>query len=73
VAEASVYGIANPITGFILGADVVPSDAGGDPGPFRAAVLAELRERLESYKVPRILKVIPALVLSKAGKKERVR
>ena len=70
VVEASVYGVPNPLTGMVVGADIVlradlmELDA-------RRSILAQLRRKLESYKVPRVLHFVDTIEVSPAGKKER--
>ena len=70
VVEASVYGVPNPLTGMVVGADIVlradlmELDA-------RRSILAQLRRKLESYKVPRVLHFVDTIEVSQAGKKER--
>lgn len=70
VVEANVYGVPNPLTGMVVGADIVlqadlvESDA-------RRSILAQLRHKLESYKVPRVLHFVDTIRVSSAGKKER--
>lgn len=68
VEDAVVYGVPNPITGTIIGVDVVlvPSLREDEA---RAAIVAQLRARLESYKIPRVLRFVPAISLSPSGKK----
>lgn len=72
VAEACVYGVANPLSGFVLGADVVPTDM-HSADELRARLLYELRSHLEPHKVPRILRFTSELSASASGKKERRR
>jgi acyl-CoA synthetase (AMP-forming)/AMP-acid ligase II len=71
VAESRVYGIANPVTGMLVAAEIVPA-AGGDPNVLRRSILQQLRARLEPYKVPRIVKLVDSIAVSAAGKKGRV-
>lgn len=70
VADARVYGARNPITGMIVGADIVLRP-GLTAEAARPAVLTALRARLEGYKVPRILRFVDSLDTSQAGKKQR--
>ena len=72
VAEARVYGVLNPITGAVVGADIVlrndlvESEA-------RHSILTQARRNLESYKVPRVLHFLDKIAVSPEGKKERRR
>ncbi len=70
VIEASVYGVPNPITGMVVGADIV-LDADLAEADARRSILAQAREKLESYKVPRLLRFVDKIGISAAGKKER--
>ncbi len=70
VAEVRVFGVKNPITGYLVGAEIVP-EAGADTGQLREALLAAARARLDSYKVPRVIRFIESIRLSEVGKKDR--
>jgi acyl-CoA synthetase (AMP-forming)/AMP-acid ligase II len=68
VAEARVYGVPNPVSGALVGADVV-LDAGEDPAAARPRILAACREQLAGYQVPRVFKIVDAIANSASGKK----
>jgi len=68
VAEARVYGVANPISGALVAADVVLSP-GEDPAAARPRILAACREQLPSFQVPRVLKVVDAIETGASGEK----
>jgi acyl-coenzyme A synthetase/AMP-(fatty) acid ligase len=68
VQEAKVYGVQNPITGFIVGADVVLAE-GVDPAAARKAILAACREKLAGYQVPRVFNIVDAIRVGASGKK----
>jgi acyl-coenzyme A synthetase/AMP-(fatty) acid ligase len=68
VAEARVYGVPNPVSGALVGADVV-LDAGEDPAAARPRILAACREQLAGYQVPRVFKIVDAIASSASGKK----
>jgi acyl-coenzyme A synthetase/AMP-(fatty) acid ligase len=68
VAEARVYGSPNPISGFLVGADVV-LDRGADPAEARPRILAACREGLAGYQVPRVFKIVETIEVSASGKK----
>jgi acyl-CoA synthetase (AMP-forming)/AMP-acid ligase II len=70
VEEARVYGVPNPITGMVVGADIVRRP-GLTEAEARQAILAKARLGLESYKVPRIVHFVERIGISMAGKKER--
>lgn len=68
VAEARVFGVPNPISGYLVGAEVV-LHAGVEPEQARPAILARCRERLAGYQVPRVFKVVDAIAVRASGKK----
>jgi len=68
VAEARVYGAPNPISGFLVGADVV-LQRGPDPAEARPRILAACREKLAGYQVPRIFKIVDSIEVAESGKK----
>lgn len=68
VMEAHVYGVANPISGQLVAADVV-IEPGLDPAETRSAILTACRENLAQYQVPRAFKVVDAIAVRESGKK----
>jgi acyl-CoA synthetase (AMP-forming)/AMP-acid ligase II len=68
VLEAHVYGVTNPISGQLVGADLV-LDPAVDAAATRSAVLAACREHLAQYQVPRVVKVVDAIAVRESGKK----
>lgn len=58
----------NPITGFLVGADVV-LQRGPDPAEARPRILAACREKLAGYQVPRIFKIVESIEVGPSGKK----
>jgi acyl-CoA synthetase (AMP-forming)/AMP-acid ligase II len=70
IADALVYGIASPITGSLLAADIVAPGWGGERD-WRGRVLAALAD-LPPPARPRRLRLVDALPLSAAGKKQRI-
>lgn len=68
VAEARVYGVANPISGALVAADVVLSP-GEDPAAVRPRILAACRAELASFQVPRVLKIVEFIEAGASGKK----
>ncbi len=71
VRASRVSGRKSPITGAIVIADVVLTDAANDNATFRETILAACREVLPSYKVPAMLRVVPSLPLTAGGKLSR--
>ena len=64
----------SPITGAIAVADVVLNeDADSDGAAMRESILATCRDNLAPFKVPAMLKFVPALNVTVAGKLERPR
>ncbi len=71
VAEARVSGVANPITGQIVVAEVVLSQ-GYDEEVLRRSIVQYTRACLPPYKVPRVIRFVQAIPYSSAGKKLRM-
>lgn len=71
ILEACVFGIANPVTGQLVIADIVVHP-GKDAQDVRRNAAAHARERLPSYKVPRSIRVVDSIATSQAGKKLNV-
>ena len=63
----------NPITGALVAAEVVRSDAalGEDEAAVKASILAACREALAPYKVPASLKFVEGLAVTAGGKLDR--
>ncbi len=70
VVEGRVFGVKNPITGYLVGAEIVP-EAGAGVEQLREALLGAARAQLEPYKVPRVLRFVESIWVSEAGKKDR--
>jgi len=70
VAEGRVFGVKNPITGYLVGAEIV-AQAGADVEHLRAELLTAARAQLEPYKVPRVIRFVSSIRVSEAGKKDR--
>jgi acyl-coenzyme A synthetase/AMP-(fatty) acid ligase len=68
VIEARVYGTPNPISGFLVAADVVVAP-GLDPQQARKDIMAACREGLPGYQAPRVLKIVDAIDVRASGKK----
>jgi len=61
----------SPITGAIVIAEVVLTDAPAEPAALKAEILDACRRELAAFKVPAMLGFVPALALSAGGKLER--
>lgn len=68
VLEARVFGVSNPISGFLVGAEVVLGED-QDRNDARMAILAACREKLAQYQVPRVFKIVDAISVGVSGKK----
>jgi acyl-coenzyme A synthetase/AMP-(fatty) acid ligase len=71
VRASRVSGRKSPITGALVIADVVLADAANDNATFKQAILAACREKLPAFKVPAMLRFVPALELTAGGKLSR--
>jgi acyl-coenzyme A synthetase/AMP-(fatty) acid ligase len=71
VRMSRVSGRKNPITGAIVIAEVVLADAANDNATFKQAILEACREKLPAFKVPAMLRFVPALELTAGGKLSR--
>ena len=71
VRMSRVSGRKSPITGAIVIADVVLTDAANDNATFKQAILDACREKLPAFKVPAMLRFVPALELTAGGKLSR--
>ena len=70
VADVRAYGKKNPITGFLVSADIVLDDH-AEQEVVRAAVTKHAQLRLDAYKVPRMIRFIDKIEYSETGKKTR--
>jgi acyl-CoA synthetase (AMP-forming)/AMP-acid ligase II len=68
VVEARVYAVPNPISGHLVGADVV-LESGTDADQARKDILAACRAGLSGYQVPRAFKIVDSIVVAASGKK----
>lgn len=68
VAEVRVRGVANPISGSILAADVV-LEKGYEPESQRLELLRLCQATLPAYKAPRMIRVVGAIPTLASGKK----
>jgi acyl-coenzyme A synthetase/AMP-(fatty) acid ligase len=71
VRMSRVSGRKSPITGAIVIAEVVLVDAANDNATFRQALLEACRDKLPAFKVPAMLRFVPALELTAGGKLSR--
>jgi acyl-coenzyme A synthetase/AMP-(fatty) acid ligase len=71
VRMSRVFGRKSPITGAIVIAEVVLADPANDDATFKQAILEACREKLPAFKVPAMLRFVPALELTAGGKLSR--
>jgi acyl-coenzyme A synthetase/AMP-(fatty) acid ligase len=71
VREARVRGVANPISGFLVGAEIVLDDLDQQESQeiARRRILARCREFLPGYQIPRILRIVDSIPVQDSGKK----
>jgi acyl-CoA synthetase (AMP-forming)/AMP-acid ligase II len=70
VNEARAFGVKNPITGQVVGVEIL-AEPGINRDELRAAVVRHAMARLPAYKVPRSIRFVDSMKLSQAGKKTR--
>ena len=68
VVEARVSGVANPIAGQLVVAEIVV-EPGRDAQQVAQAAAEHARAHLAAYKVPRSIRVVDSIATSQAGKK----
>ncbi|MRR54711.1 MAG: long-chain fatty acid--CoA ligase [Deltaproteobacteria bacterium] len=68
VKLVSVYGKKNPITGYVVAADVVLDSLSGDAAEFKRKLAAYCAEKLPPYKRPVLIKIVSDLDINRAGK-----
>lgn len=68
VIETRVFGCANPITGSIIGAELVVAKT-VDKDALRAHLLRQCREHLPTHQVPRVLRFVDSIQITESGKK----
>jgi acyl-coenzyme A synthetase/AMP-(fatty) acid ligase len=67
ISTARVFGLPNSVTGELLAAEVVARE----PRPSEAEIRAFLLHHLPTYKIPRILRFLEQLPLTRTGKVSR--
>ncbi len=70
VREAKVYGQKNPLVGAIVCAEVVLAE-GVKEDEARPRIFAHATQRLDTHKLPRLMKFVAAISTNAAGKKVR--
>jgi len=69
VGEARVYAIPNPLTGAVLGAEVVPAAGAPPPEVLEKELLAWCLKGLPPHKVPRRFQIVEHIAVSSSWKK----
>ncbi len=68
VIEARVFGCANPITGFVIGAELVVANT-VEKDALRTRLLRQCREHLLTHQAPRVLRFVDEIQVAESGKK----
>jgi acyl-CoA synthetase (AMP-forming)/AMP-acid ligase II len=68
VVEARVFAVPNPVSGSLVGAEIVFAED-QDHAEARARVLAACRDKLASNQVPRVVKIVDQISVRESGKK----
>ncbi len=71
VRMSRVVGRASPLLGALVAAEVVLTDAAGDPAGARGLIMAHCRATLPPHKTPASIRFVEALKVGAAGKLER--
>jgi acyl-coenzyme A synthetase/AMP-(fatty) acid ligase len=69
VMEARVFGCPNPITGSIVGAELVAA-RGVDKDKLRARLLYQCQQHLPTHQIPRVLRFVDSIQVAESGKKD---
>ncbi|MCC6585149.1 MAG: long-chain fatty acid--CoA ligase [Bryobacterales bacterium] len=68
IVEARVFGVPNPITGFVVGAEVVAA-ADENPAALRLEILKQCQAQLPRTHAPRVLNFVTNIRVAESGKK----
>ncbi len=68
VSDVIVRAVRNPITGFVLAADIV-ADRGVDQNVLRRLIVSHCRRSLSDFQIPRMIRFLSASMQSYSGKK----
>ena len=71
VVDAYVYARKNQLTGNILVAEVVLRDKENKTQEMEKIIYEKLRKSLQNWKIPRIIKFVDEIKLTRTGKKVR--
>jgi acyl-coenzyme A synthetase/AMP-(fatty) acid ligase len=70
VLDLRAFAVRNPISGFVMGLEVVAAQH-TDIAELRSEIIMYARQKLPSYKVPRVIRFVDAVRSDPAGKKSR--
>jgi acyl-coenzyme A synthetase/AMP-(fatty) acid ligase len=70
ILDLRAFAIANPITGFVVGLEVV-AEPESDIEKLRQEILRTARQKLLPYKLPRLIRFVDAVRCDASGKKSR--
>lgn len=70
ILDLRAFGAPNPITGWVVGLEVVAAP-GSDTESLHQEILAMARQKLVSYKVPRLIRFVDEVLCDVSGKKSR--
>ncbi len=70
VLDLRAYAVPNPVTGFLVGLDVLAAP-GGDEERIRSEIAAAAAAKLEPWKRPRVVRFVGAIPSDPSGKKSR--
>ena len=70
VLDLRAFAVPNPITGFLVGVEIVAS-AGGDKNRIKREIGLAAGRKLEPYKIPRLIRFVDAIPRDASGKKSR--
>ena len=69
VVDCRVSGVASPISGKVLVAEVVIAPEMAADG-IRRTIISQCRAKLASFQVPRVIRTVPEITLAPSGKKQ---
>lgn len=70
IKDVLIYGRKNKITGNIIAADIIVKD-GVDKNLVEEMIFKHLKTKLQPWKIPRIIKFVDAISITRSGKKVR--
>lgn len=71
IQAAKVYGKSSSIMGTLVAAEIVLQEPSAEPAILRSEIKAYLQNKLASYKVPAVLKIVDDLEVTSTGKLAR--